>query len=68
MHIWVSSVRSKVNDLSEPEPMQADLPRHSDSGAPTFFKDIANIPDVNERNDLYCAHYAEVDGLFDMPS
>eukprot|EP00965_Chrysotila_dentata_P256919 6212716-Pleurochrysis_carterae.AAC.2 len=47
--------------------MQADLPMHSDPGAPTSFKDIANVADVDERNGWYRAQHAEVEGLFDMP-
>eukprot|EP00965_Chrysotila_dentata_P215204 6188630-Pleurochrysis_carterae.AAC.1 len=35
-----------------------------DPGAPASF----NIADVNERNEWYRAHYAEVHGLFDMPA
>eukprot|EP00965_Chrysotila_dentata_P048639 1613464-Pleurochrysis_carterae.AAC.1 len=57
-----------MSDAIEPEPMQAELPVHSDPGAPTSFKDIANIADVDQRSDWYQAHFAEVDGLFDMPS
>eukprot|EP00965_Chrysotila_dentata_P150644 4976798-Pleurochrysis_carterae.AAC.1 len=57
-----------MGDAVEPEPMQADLPMQSDPGAPEFFEDIANIADVNEGNEWYRAHYAEIDGLFDMPA
>eukprot|EP00965_Chrysotila_dentata_P204170 6182168-Pleurochrysis_carterae.AAC.1 len=55
-----------MGDAVEPERMQADLPMQSDPAAPTSFKDIANIAVVNERNEWYRAHYAEIDGLFDM--
>eukprot|EP00965_Chrysotila_dentata_P185757 6132552-Pleurochrysis_carterae.AAC.1 len=57
-----------MSDAVEPEPMQADLPMHSDPGAPTSFKDIANVADIDERNGWYRDHYADVDGFFDMPS
>eukprot|EP00965_Chrysotila_dentata_P260066 6213770-Pleurochrysis_carterae.AAC.3 len=57
-----------MGDAVEPQPMQADLPMQSDSGAPAFSKDIANIADVSERNEWYRAHYAEIGGLFDMPA
>eukprot|EP00965_Chrysotila_dentata_P257230 6212818-Pleurochrysis_carterae.AAC.2 len=38
-------------DAVESVPMQASLPMRSDPGAPAAFKDIANIADVNERNE-----------------
>eukprot|EP00965_Chrysotila_dentata_P238173 6202340-Pleurochrysis_carterae.AAC.1 len=57
-----------MGDAVEPEPMQADLSMQSDPGALAFFKDIANITDVNERSEWYRAHYAEIDELFDMPA
>eukprot|EP00965_Chrysotila_dentata_P159905 5281826-Pleurochrysis_carterae.AAC.1 len=57
-----------MGDAVEPEPMQADLPmlQQSDPGAPASFKNIANIADVNKRNDWYRAHYTEIAGLFEM--
>eukprot|EP00965_Chrysotila_dentata_P246094 6206952-Pleurochrysis_carterae.AAC.1 len=57
-----------ISDAVEPEPMQADLPLQSDPGASASFKDIANIADVNKRNEWYRSHYAEIDGLFAMPA
>jgi hypothetical protein len=38
-----------------------------DDGAPTNFRQIAKIPDIEERNAWYRAHYSETDGLFDRP-
>eukprot|EP00965_Chrysotila_dentata_P196620 6177697-Pleurochrysis_carterae.AAC.3 len=56
-----------MGDAVEPKPMQADLmPMQSDPGAPASFKDIANIADVNERDEWYRTHCAETDGLFDI--
>eukprot|EP00965_Chrysotila_dentata_P177777 5872022-Pleurochrysis_carterae.AAC.1 len=40
-----------MSEALEPEPPQANLPMQSDPGAPTSFKDIANIANVDERNE-----------------
>eukprot|EP00965_Chrysotila_dentata_P042552 1411336-Pleurochrysis_carterae.AAC.1 len=57
-----------MGNAVEREQMQAELPMQSDPGAPAAFKDIANIADVNERNEGYRAHHAEIEGLFNMPA
>eukprot|EP00965_Chrysotila_dentata_P226629 6195524-Pleurochrysis_carterae.AAC.5 len=72
LHTHIVPARATSIDMCstiEPEPMQADLPMQSDPGALASFNDIANIADVNERNEWYRAHhYAEIDGLFSIPA